>query len=132
MKNKTAWRPLKAFCYQKLKDWLQQKLVRWGFEDLIDSPLEYTGQEGVMRDILDGSVWKNFKYPSTDKETYTKRSGNLVFSLYVDCFNPHGNKIGGKLLEAGAIILVCLNLPPEHCYQENNLFLFGITPGQPL
>ncbi|KAI7943627.1 hypothetical protein MJO28_011276 [Puccinia striiformis f. sp. tritici] len=37
----------------------------------------------------------------------------------------------GKCLEAGAITLVCLNLPPAERYLEQNIFLFGITPGQP-
>ncbi|KAI7946017.1 hypothetical protein MJO29_012405 [Puccinia striiformis f. sp. tritici] len=84
-----------------------------------------------MRDIWEGSVWNTLKVPSTDSEPYTSTSGNLVFSLYVDWFNPHGNKIGGKCLEAGAITLVCLNLPPAERYHEENVFLFGITPGQP-
>ena len=129
--GKIAWRPVKVFCYQKLEDWLQRKLLVDQFEDLLDEPLRYVPQDGVMRDIWDGSVWKSLKFPSTDPALYTSSSGNLVFSLYVDWFNPHGNKIGGKSLEAGAITLVCLNLPPEHRYQEQNIFLFGITPGQP-
>ncbi|KAI7944498.1 hypothetical protein MJO28_010193 [Puccinia striiformis f. sp. tritici] len=129
--GKPAWRPIKGFCYQKLKDWLKRKLICPEFEDLIDAPLRYTRQDGVMSDIWDGSVWNTLKFPSTDTELYTSTSGNLVFSLYVDWFNPHGNKIGGKCLEAGAITLVCLNLPPTKRYLEENVFLFGITPGQP-
>ena len=110
--GKPAWRPIKSFCYQRLKDWLKRKLLRQDFEDLLEAPLQYARQDGVMRDIWDGTVWKTFKFPSTASEPYTSTSGNLVFSLYVDWFNPHGNKIGGKCLEAGAIALFCLNLPP--------------------
>ncbi|KAI7962764.1 hypothetical protein MJO28_000858 [Puccinia striiformis f. sp. tritici] len=129
--GKPAWRPIKGFCYQKLHDWLKRKLIQPEFEDLIDAPLRYTRQDGVMRDIWDGSVWNTLKFPSTNSEPYASTSGNLVFSLYVDWFNPHGNKVGGKCLEAGAITLVCLNLPPAERYLEENIFLFGITPGQP-
>ncbi|POV96510.1 hypothetical protein PSTT_15600 [Puccinia striiformis] len=129
--GKPAWRPLKGFCYQKLKDWLRTKLLCPRFEDLVDAPLRYSRQDGVLRDLWDGSVWNTLKLPSTNSEPYTSTSGNLVFSLYVDWFNPHGNKIGGKCLEAGAITLVCLNLPPAERYLEQNIFLFGITPGQP-
>ncbi|OAV85567.1 hypothetical protein PTTG_30426, partial [Puccinia triticina 1-1 BBBD Race 1] len=103
--GKPAWRPIKGFCYQNLKDWLQRKLICPNFEDLIDAPLRYARQDGVMRDLWDGSVWTTLRFPSTDSEPYASKSGNLVFSLYVDWFNPHGNKIGGKCLEAGAINL---------------------------
>lgn len=69
--GKIAWRPIKVFCYQKLKDWLQRKLLGDKFEDLLDAPLRYVHQDGFMSDIWDGSVWKTFKYPNTDPEPYT-------------------------------------------------------------
>ncbi|POW07958.1 hypothetical protein PSTT_07896 [Puccinia striiformis] len=47
--GKPAWRPIKGFCYQKLQDWLKRKLICPEFEDLIDAPLRYTRQDGVMR-----------------------------------------------------------------------------------
>ena len=83
----------------------------------------------ILSDAWDGTVWKEMKDTTDASKIYTTISGNLVFSFYVDWFNPFGNKYGGKSVSLGSILLVCMNLPPEDHYLEENLFLFGVIPG---
>lgn len=79
--------------------------------------------------MWDGNTWKDLKISPDSPEVYTSVHRNLVFSLYVDWFNPFGNKHGGKLVSISLVLLVCMNLPPEERYWEENLYLFGIIPG---
>ena len=128
--HKMKIKPIKRFSYQLLKDWLAQKLSLPGFEKLLDSSLKNKNSlEGRMADVWDGSVWKSFIGPQNSNETFTSKSGHLVFSLYVDWFNPYGNKVGGKSLSLGAVALVCLNLPIDERYKIENIYLFGVIPG---
>jgi len=129
--GKPRWKPIKSYCYQKLQTWLERKLLIEEFEELLDSPLEHHQKAGYMSDVWDGKVWKTLKYPPRSTYAYTSQSGNLVFSLYVNWFNPHGNKFGGKSISAGAITLICLNLPPHERYKNENVFVFGMIPGHP-
>lgn len=99
------------------------------FEDLVDSPLARPRRSAgnPMHDVWDGSVWNTFEDPDNPGSLYTRVSGNLVFSLFVDWFNPYHSK--RKHVSLGTIALVCLNLPPWDRYREENIFLYGIIPG---
>jgi hypothetical protein len=122
--HKMKIKPIKRFSYWLLKDWLAQKLSLPGFEKLLDSSLQKKNSlEGRMADVWDGSVWKSFIGPQNSNETFTSKSGHLVFSLYVDWFNPYGNKVGGKSLSLGAVELVYLNLPIDKWYKIENIYV---------
>ena len=82
-----------------------------------------------MEDVWHGSVWREFPNADDGSGIYTSHSGNLVFSLYLDWFNSEGNSSHGKHNSVGAIVLICLNLPPTQRYKVENVFLFGIIPG---
>jgi hypothetical protein len=74
-----------------------------------------------MSSIWDSPAWQSLG-------TYTVEPNNLVFSLYIDWFNPFMNKIAGKSVSCGAIIAVCLNLPYELWHLEGYTYFVGMTP----
>lgn len=123
-------KPARTFQYQSLQTWLGRKLWLPEFEKLIESNLHHQNvNANVMSDVWDGSVWRNFVGGEDKSKRFTKQPGHLVFSLYVDWFNPFGNKVGKKSISVGAVVLVCLNIPLAERYKVENVFLFGIIPG---
>ncbi|KAJ3553937.1 hypothetical protein NP233_g12530 [Leucocoprinus birnbaumii] len=52
-----------------------------------------------------------------------------IWSLSYDAFNPFHNKAAGKSASAGILIMICLSLPPELRYRQENMYLVGIIPG---
>jgi hypothetical protein len=59
-----------------------------------------------MCDICDAPAWQGLG-------GFTTIYGNLNFSYYINWFNPLTNKIAGKQVLYGVIMMFCLNLPPE-------------------
>ncbi|MBW0516131.1 hypothetical protein O181_055846 [Austropuccinia psidii MF-1] len=52
----------------------------------------------------------------------------LSFSLFIDLFNPLGNKLSGKQISLGILALTCLNLPPSLQYKPKYTYLAGVIP----
>ncbi|MBW0476031.1 hypothetical protein O181_015746 [Austropuccinia psidii MF-1] len=79
-------------------------------------------QDLIIFDVTQGSVWKeNFSAGSS-------ASLELRFGLFVDWFNPRGNKTAGKQLSIGIIVLYCFNLQPWERFQPRYTCLAGVIP----
>ncbi|MBW0473782.1 hypothetical protein O181_013497 [Austropuccinia psidii MF-1] len=80
-----------------------------------------------VNDVQQEQAWKKLQW--------TKHNGNessricLTFSLFIDWFNPRGNKQAGKQESMGLILLTCLNLPPKLRHKPAYSLVFGIIPG---
>lgn len=124
--------PIKPYPLHSLRDWLGRLLSRTGIEDILDKAWELpAGAKDVWTDIMHAPGIREFKGPDGTSFFSSQPHGkyHLVFSLFVDWFNPFGNKAAGKHHSVGAIYMVCLNLPPELRYLTENMFLVGIIPG---
>lgn len=75
-----------------------------------------------MKSVWDSPAWQSLP------NSFSSTPGNLTFSYYIDWFNPFTNKIAGKAVSCGAIMMFCLNLPPDIQHLPENTFFAGITP----
>jgi hypothetical protein len=81
-----------VFNTQEFDSWLEWFLSRKSIEDYLAKTFQSTPAAGEeMHDLQDSPQWKNLK--SVGKDKY-----NLVFGVYIDWFNPRGNRMAGMLL----------------------------------
>lgn len=89
------WIPKRMYSTQSFDSWLRFFLSRQVIEDsLRDTFRQRTngtppGYGGEMRDIQDSPAWR-------DLNSVFQTPYDLVFGIFVDWFNPFGNKIAGK------------------------------------
>jgi len=74
-----------------------------------------------MSSIWDSPAWLSLG-------SFTTTHGNLTFSYFIDWFNSLTNKIAGKSISCGVIMMCCLNLPYELQNLEEYTYFAGITP----
>ncbi|KAJ3991699.1 hypothetical protein F5050DRAFT_1580963, partial [Lentinula boryana] len=107
------------------KSWLQYFLSRPSIDKCLHKTFSTKTQHPVpqerMYDIQDSPFWHTIR-PDLNSPY------DLVFSVYVDWFNPLGNKQAGKQISCGAIVLYCLNLPLDIRFLPENIFVVGMMP----
>ncbi len=99
--------PARLYSTQDFVSWLEFFLSRPGTEDAIDKSYTHKRSPDIMRTVWDSPAWQSLP------GNFSTTPGNLTFSYYIDWFNPFMNKIAGKSASCGAIMLFCLNLPPD-------------------
>lgn len=125
-----AWVPIKIFAFQSMKTWLGQLCSRIGVERQLEDSWKTRGSR-QWTDIMDAPAIQGFLGPDniTHFRIQTNGALHLVFGLFIDWFNPFGNKKAGKSHSIGGIYMTCLNLPIHLRYRTENIYLVGIIPG---
>jgi hypothetical protein len=129
----TPPKPLKIYSHQSLRAWLSRLISRPGMETLLDemwTRVREPAPESPMSDIWDATEIRDFIGPDGRPfHCNPNNEGRYLFGLFVDWFNPLGNKQAGKVVSSGVIFMVCLNLPLRIRYKRENVFLVGVMPG---
>ena len=58
--SKKILNPYKTFCYKSVKSSLQRLVFRNNFEDMCEQWRFLERKEGIMCDVYDGKIWKEF------------------------------------------------------------------------
>ncbi|KAJ4467044.1 hypothetical protein J3R30DRAFT_3663340 [Lentinula aciculospora] len=107
------------------KSWLQSFLSRPSIDKCLHKTFSTKTQhpvpQGRMYNVQDSPFWNSTR-PNLNSPY------DLVFSVYVDWFNPLGNKQAGKQISCRAIVLYCLNLPLDIRFLPENIFVVGMIP----
>lgn len=121
--------PKRPFAMNNFNEFIAGLLSRPGIEDTMDRMLRWREVDG-MWDVGHGSALRDL--PGPDGKPFLSSVGSelrLPWAISVDFFNPHHNKIAGKSVAAGSIVMTCLLLPPSIRYKPENVYLMGIIPG---
>ena len=122
-KSSFIYRPFKVFCYQSIIQTLKYHFSRPNFLNNCEQWRNRVIPDGVLGDIYDGRVWKEFA--SVNGTPFLSEPYSLGFSLNVDWFQPFKHVTDS----VGAIYISILNLPINLRYKAENIILCGIIPG---
>lgn len=111
------------YCYRSLVHPLQEFLKRSDFIMKCEAWRDRPKFEGLLNNIYDGRVWKEFMGP--DGVPFLSVPCNFALSINVDCFQPFKH----STYSLGAIYIAIQNLPRDERYNSENVVLVGVIPG---
>ena len=115
--------PKSVYCYNSVKSSLERLFSQADFFHLCEKWRGRTSTGGILSDIYDGNIWKEFQVVSG--EPFLASPYCLGFSLNVDWFQPY------KLTQSsvGVVYLTILNLPRSVRNRRQYVLLVGVIPG---
>lgn len=122
--------PVQPFVVQNFNNFLVGLLSHLGMEEAMERSTRLNDKHQLW-DIKDGTGITEMMGPDGKPfmDGLPRKELRLAWSLSVDWFNPHQNKMAGKKKSVGSIAMMLLNLPPTLCYKPENLYFFGVIPG---
>ncbi|KAH9834090.1 uncharacterized protein C8Q71DRAFT_725300 [Rhodofomes roseus] len=106
-KPRVSYSPLRPYPYHSIFSWVAALFARHDLEEAAESAwVRSKSSDGKWTDILQAPALQSFCGPN--RELFSKQPHtdvHLVFGLYLDWFNPGGNKKAGKSQSLGAIYL---------------------------
>ncbi|TDL17694.1 hypothetical protein BD410DRAFT_807179 [Rickenella mellea] len=120
--------------FRPLSCQLPEFVNRIGMEDALDAWRTREQQPGILRDIMDGEVWKTIK--GADGKRFFDNDANrpdadelrIGITLVFDGFGYHRSRNAGSH-STGVLSNCVANLPTHLKYRPRNLLLCGLTPG---
>ena len=115
--------PHRVYCFSNLVSDLQALVRRPGFVEQCESTRSAVAGLGLLSDVYDGSIWKDFV--SIDDTPFLSQCNNYGLLLNIDWLQPFDH----ITYSVGVIYLVILNLPRSIRFKQDNVILYGIIPG---
>jgi hypothetical protein len=121
--NQTVFYPHKLYCLSSVINQLESLLKRPGMPELCEKWRRRRVESGVMADVYDGKIWKDFQ--TFEGKDFLNSERNIGFGINVDWFQPYKRR---KDRSVGVIYMVLLNLPRDKRYKWENVIIAGIIP----
>lgn len=120
---KTFCYPFKTYCWKSIIDTLHALISRPDFLRKCEHWRARNSQTGILQDIYDGRVWKDFQI--FDGRNFFNQPHNFGLMMNIDWFQPFKR----TTYSVGVIYLVIVNLPREERFLPENVIICGIIPG---
>ena len=123
MQNGRKLYPIKSYCYSSVVDRLSQILKTDNFLEQCEIWRTRNVPNGVLCDIYDGAVWKDFL--CYNGRPFLSEPHHLGLMLNCDWFQPYKQ----TKYSVGVLYLTILNLPRSVRFRPENIIVAGIIPG---
>lgn len=114
--------PFKVYPYRLLTWSLQSLLLRPNISELCQH-WKLAETSGILYDIYDGQVWKDFQVVSG--QPFLSSPYGLGLMVNVDWFQPYKH----TSCSVGAVYLTIMNLPRSVRFRREYIILVGVLPG---